>query len=98
LPICGQTITEIAFGRRGPVKLVFGDRYDTEILIMDAITLRRGQSERALMVGDSVRSDVEGARAFGMRAIHLARDSAAARPGSVRSLTELAELIKRNAG
>jgi FMN phosphatase YigB (HAD superfamily) len=50
---------------------------------------------RAVMAGDSVRSDVEGAKAFGMRAVHLARDPAAARPGSVRSLAELADTIER---
>jgi FMN phosphatase YigB (HAD superfamily) len=51
----------------------------------------------ALMVGDGVRSDVEGARAFGMRAVHLAREPAAARPDSVRSLAEMADVIERNA-
>ena len=49
----------------------------------------------AVMVGDSVRSDVEGAKASGMRAVHLGRDSAAARPGGVRSLAELADMIER---
>jgi FMN phosphatase YigB (HAD superfamily) len=51
----------------------------------------------AVMVGDGVRSDVEGARAFGMRGVHLAREPAAARPGSIRSLAELADLIEQNA-
>jgi FMN phosphatase YigB (HAD superfamily) len=50
----------------------------------------------AVMAGDRVRSDVEGARAFGMRAVHLARDPAAVRPGSVRSLAELADLLERD--
>ncbi len=52
----------------------------------------------AVMAGDSVRSDVNGAKSFGMRAVHLARDQAAARPGSVRSLGELADLIEREPG
>lgn len=51
----------------------------------------------AVMAGDSVRSDVEGAKAFGMRAVHLARDQANARAGSVGSLMELAGLIERDA-
>jgi FMN phosphatase YigB (HAD superfamily) len=49
---------------------------------------------QALMVGDSIRSDVEGARAFGMKAVHLARDTGHARPGSVRSLAELADRLE----
>jgi FMN phosphatase YigB (HAD superfamily) len=49
----------------------------------------------ALMAGDSLRSDVEGARAAGMQAVHLARDSSNASPSSVRSLGELAGLIER---
>jgi FMN phosphatase YigB (HAD superfamily) len=50
-----------------------------------------------VVAGDSVRSDVEGARAFGMRAADLARDPAAAQPGSVRPLAELAKLLERDA-
>jgi FMN phosphatase YigB (HAD superfamily) len=49
----------------------------------------------ALMVGDSLRSDVEGARAFGMRSLHLARGPRAVRPDGVRSLAELAEWLER---
>jgi phosphoglycolate phosphatase-like HAD superfamily hydrolase len=52
---------------------------------------------QALMAGDSLRSDVGGARAFGMRAVHLAREAADAGPGSVRSLAELAGLLERAA-
>jgi FMN phosphatase YigB (HAD superfamily) len=48
----------------------------------------------AMMAGDSLRSDVEGALAFGLRAVHLARDPAAARPGSVRSLAELSDQLE----
>jgi FMN phosphatase YigB (HAD superfamily) len=48
----------------------------------------------ALMVGDSIRSDVEGARTFGVRAIRLNRDAAEVSPGVVRSLTELADLLE----
>ena len=50
----------------------------------------------AIMVGDSVRSDVKGARAFGVRVVHLQRDAAVARSGRVRSLVELADMIERN--
>jgi hypothetical protein len=32
-----------------------------------------------------------------MRAVHLARDQAAARPGGVCSLSELADLLERDA-
>ncbi len=62
LPITGQKITEIAFGQRGPVKLVFGDRYDTEIRIEDAITLRRGESERGLTGSSRVLYRQDGSR------------------------------------
>ena len=48
----------------------------------------------ALMVGDSPRSDVEGARAAGMGAVHLARDARTDRPDTVRSLAELALLLE----
>jgi FMN phosphatase YigB (HAD superfamily) len=47
-----------------------------------------------LMIGDSIRSDMDGALAFGMQAIHLAREPATARPGSIGSLVELADQLK----
>jgi hypothetical protein len=48
LPLSGQTVTEIRFGRGVPVTFVFGDKYDTEIRIEEAIALYRGQSETFL--------------------------------------------------
>jgi putative hydrolase of the HAD superfamily len=50
----------------------------------------------ALMVGDSFRSDIQGARASGMQAIHLNRGLVDVSPGSVRSLAELADRLERN--
>lgn len=46
-----------------------------------------------LMVGDSPRSDVAGAIAFGMKALLLRRGTEDAWPDSVRSLRELAERL-----
>jgi HAD superfamily hydrolase (TIGR01549 family) len=48
-----------------------------------------------VMAGDSIRSDVEGARGAGLRAVHLARGAVNAWQGSVRSLAELADLLER---
>src|SRR5262249_16896546 len=47
----------------------------------------------ALMAGDSIRADVQGASAFGMRAVHLDRDAPAGK-NCVRSLAELADLLE----
>jgi putative hydrolase of the HAD superfamily len=49
--------------------------------------------EQMLMVGDSPRDDVEGARLAGWRAVLLDRTAPAAVPGTIRDLTELAALI-----
>jgi HAD superfamily hydrolase (TIGR01549 family) len=46
---------------------------------------------QVLMVGDSRRADVEGAEAFGMRAVWIRRGRACEWPQSVSSLRELAE-------
>jgi FMN phosphatase YigB (HAD superfamily) len=46
---------------------------------------------QVLMVGDSQRADVEGAEAFGMRAVWLRRGGPSEWPRSVTSLRELAE-------
>jgi hypothetical protein len=48
LPITGERVTEIRFGMRGPITLIFGERYDTELQIWDAVTLGRGSDERVL--------------------------------------------------
>jgi hypothetical protein len=48
LLIAGHAVTENRFGRGCPATLVFGDRYDAEVGIEDAITLRRGGVERVL--------------------------------------------------
>jgi FMN phosphatase YigB (HAD superfamily) len=45
---------------------------------------------QVLMVGDSARADVEGARSFGMRAVLLARGGPSAWPEQIGSLDELA--------
>jgi FMN phosphatase YigB (HAD superfamily) len=49
--------------------------------------------DQMLMVGDSHRSDVEGAEAFGMRAVRLRRGHESEWPHSVGSLTELASRL-----
>jgi HAD superfamily hydrolase (TIGR01549 family) len=46
-------------------------------------------ASRVLVVGDSPRADVEGARSFGMRAVRLARGEPSAWPNRIGSLTEL---------
>jgi FMN phosphatase YigB (HAD superfamily) len=54
-----------------------------------------------LMVGDSLRDDVRGARAAGMRAVWLVRDAVAARTAAasgepvIHGLTELADRLER---
>lgn len=56
--------------------------------------------EAVLMIGDSPRSDVAGAEAFGMQALLLRRGAAEASADSVRSLRELVERLDlpRNRG
>jgi len=56
--------------------------------VCDGLSLSPSQ---VLMVGDSKRSDIAGAQAFGMPAIWLRRDHPSAGPGSVKSLLEIAE-------
>jgi FMN phosphatase YigB (HAD superfamily) len=54
--------------------------------------------ERVLMVGDSVRSDVEGARACGMLAVHLVRGRGRVPPGAIASLSELTTGLEGRSG
>jgi FMN phosphatase YigB (HAD superfamily) len=46
-------------------------------------------ASRVLMVGDSARADVEGARSFGMRAVRLVRGEPSAWPERIGSVGEL---------
>jgi putative hydrolase of the HAD superfamily len=55
-----------------------------------ALELARARPGEAIHVGDSLENDVAGARAAGIRAVLLARDSRP--PGEVEAIRSLAEL------
>jgi HAD superfamily hydrolase (TIGR01662 family) len=63
-----------------------------------ALSLAGVPASRSVMVGDSVKQDIEGARAAGMRGILVCRSGQLAVPAGpdipvIRSLTELADLL-----
>ena len=49
-----------------------------------------------LMVGDSLASDVEGARAAGMAALHLVSGETSPRPGQIRHLADVPQFLGLN--
>jgi FMN phosphatase YigB (HAD superfamily) len=53
--------------------------------------------EEALMTGDTLRTDVRGARAFGLQTVHINRKRTATMSGSIRSLRELADWLEQPA-
>jgi putative hydrolase of the HAD superfamily len=65
-----------------------------------ALDQLRVEAPRALFVGDSLETDVDGARAAGLRALLLDRRAVAAEAGDVErvfSLTDLLELVEARA-
>lgn len=93
-----------------PVHLALRDHVDAEIYscelgavkpqpaIFGAVCVALDLSPgRILMVGDSLNSDVRGARDFGMPALHLVRDRRMPNKGEISSLGQLLGLIDRSA-
>jgi len=87
-PLVDGAVASAELGAAKPERAVFEH----------ALELAGVGAEHAWHVGDSVREDVEGARAAGVRAVLLARDGGAARPAGVpvlRSLDGLPALVAR---
>jgi putative hydrolase of the HAD superfamily len=77
----------ISSGAHGKVK-------PSPLIFAAALDLLGVAASDAVMVGDSLRDDVEGARAFGMRGILLDRSgSNGSDPGRIHSLWELPEAL-----
>ncbi|MHC5053787.1 MAG: HAD family hydrolase [Planctomycetota bacterium] len=62
-----------------------------------ALERLRVPTESAVMVGDSMRSDVRGPAAVGFRGIHLDREGTTGAPGSIRSLAEVVKIATEGA-
>ncbi len=93
LPGCGAIVAAVSAAAGGAAPVVVGKPAPPLFLI----ALRRLglAAERTAMVGDSVPSDIRGARGAGMRAVLYAPDGAPAATDAdvvVRSFAELAEL------
>ncbi|KWU23400.1 hypothetical protein AS149_37055 [Burkholderia cenocepacia] len=100
--------SNLALPYAAPVEALVGDLLDVRVWSFDAgatkpspaiyqALLARGgtRAQETLMVGDSLAADYEGARAAGLHALHLVRDSAAVADGKVASLTEVVSSLDR---
>ncbi|MEI4485186.1 HAD family hydrolase [Frigidibacter sp. MR17.14] len=89
-----------------PLREVFGQRFDAEIFSCDLQAVKPQPvmfasvcakldvaPSEVLMVGDSLRSDVDGARRFGMAALHLRRARREV-AGTISTLDRLADQLK----
>lgn len=98
LALCSNLATE--FGPAARSKLGF--TFDATVLsyevgclkpeaaIFAEVCRRLGcRPEKVLMVGDSMASDIDGARAGGMSAVRVQRDCARALPGDITNLSQL---------
>lgn len=99
-------VSNLALPYAEPVQKLLGDRIDVyiwslevgavkpELAIFEALYQRLSACpEQVLMVGDSRRADVEGARGAGMQALHLVRETHAERGDSITTLTDVLEWL-----
>jgi putative hydrolase of the HAD superfamily len=72
-----------------------GARKPDPAIYREALERLRCDAERAMFVGDSLDTDVCGARAAGLRALLLDRQAVAAEPDAVERVFSLTELLER---
>jgi putative hydrolase of the HAD superfamily len=87
-PLVDGAVASAELGAAKPERAIF----------QRALELARVPAERAWHVGDSVREDVEGARAAGIRAVLIARDGPAPVAGADRGAGAGEALVRRRDG
>lgn len=89
LDILGEFIDVTCFSCSAAVRAV-----KPEPAFFDALRTRTEfPAHEILMVGDSLTSDIEGAKAAGMRALHLIPGSPAPGPGQISRLTDVLSVL-----